>query len=134
MHSSVLYFTFSFLLLSNAAPSNFTISNTELIPCPYKVSATAAPDLSYIDIIYSTKGINPNSLASYGPGVSTARGRTKCYVNVDIDYPFTATRVRVAAIDVEGVSKLDRGITANVETSVMWGYAWSIVRSPCAWF
>lgn len=128
MYTSTVYFTLSSLpLVLLAAPSNFTISNTELIPCPYNISATAAQNLSYVDIVYSTKGIKPNNLASYGPGISPSNGRTNCYVNVDISYPYTATRARATSIDVEGALKLDGGMIAKVETRVLWGYAYSIV-------
>jgi hypothetical protein len=102
-----------------------TIRDVSITPCPFKVEVTAAANLSYIDIMYSTKGTIPNSLASYG--ASKSSNQRRCYVSATISHPNLFARARPLRMEMSGSVKLDAGLTAKVETGLVWAAMNSMV-------
>lgn len=104
---------------------NITISGVSIVPCPFKIDVSAASNLSYIDIVYSTKGTTPNSLASYGDSKSSNKRR--CFTNAVIRHPELFARARPLRMELSGSVKLDAGLTAKIETGLVWASMYSMV-------
>jgi len=133
MYLSVIRLLFVATLVSSLAlPGNLTVEEVSHPQCPFNAEASIAEDGSYLDIVYSTKGTTPNSLAAFGSGVSATNSKRKCYVAVSIRHNDQDTaRLRTAGVEVTGNVKLDEGLVAKIETSLVMGAsALSLVRHP----
>lgn len=124
-HLARLLATLPLALLVHAQNYNITISEVEIFPCPFKIQVSAASNLSYIDIVYSTKGTTPNSLASYGDSKSSNKRR--CYTNTLIRHPELFARARPLRMEMSGSVKLEAGLTAKIETGLVWSTMQSMV-------
>ena len=133
MHLAVIRLLFIATLVSSLAlPGNPTVEEVSHPQCPFNAEASIAEDGSYLDIVYSTKGTTPNSLAAFGSRVSATNSKRKCYVAVSIRHNDQDTaRLRTAGVEVTGNVKLDEGLVAKIETSLVMGAsALSLVRHP----
>lgn len=127
-----LFFLAAFVASSFAAPGNLTVENVSHPQCPFNAEASIAEDGSYLDIVYSTKGTTPNGLVAYGSGVKTLDNQRKCYVVVNVKHnDLDVARLTTTGAEVTGSVRLDEGLVATVETSVvMKGSTYSLVSHP----
>lgn len=116
-------------LASFVSAQNVTVLDPKITPCPFNLqvspSANFGTNGSYIDITYSTKGTTPNSLVSYGPASTTKQRR--CYALAYIHHPNVFARARPLWMEMSGSVKLDAGLTAKVETGLVWGAMMAMV-------
>jgi hypothetical protein len=115
------------LTIASAQYENIEISDVSIVPCPFNIRVDTAPDLSYIDIVYSTKGTTPNSLASYGPKSKPSDNKRRCFTSTTISHPNLTARARPLHMELTGSATLDDGLTAKVETGLTWGYMGAMV-------
>ena len=109
---------------------NHTLRSLAVNPCTFKLEVKPADDFSYIDLIYSTKGATPNSLLSYG--LTQSNNQRRCYSLTIISHPNRSARARPLKMELSGSVKLDAGLTAKVETSLVWGAMAAMVRFACS--
>jgi hypothetical protein len=117
---------------SFAVPETLAVEDITHPQCPFNVVASIAEDGSYLDIVYSTKGTTPNSLAAHGPGVKTLDSQRKCYVVITISHnDLDVARMTATGAQITGKVRLDEGLVAQVETSLVLNRgAYSLVHHP----
>jgi hypothetical protein len=72
-----LVFVATLVVSSLAVPGNLTVGDVSHPQCPFNAEASIVEDGSYLDIVYSTKGTTPNSLAAFGSGVNALSSKKK---------------------------------------------------------
>lgn len=127
-----LLFVATLVVSSLAVPGNLTIGDLSHPQCPFNAEASIAEDGSYLDIVYSTKGTTPNSLAAYGSGTKASNSKRKCYVVVSVQHNSQdIARMKMTGLEVTGNTRLDEGLVAKIETSfVLTSSSNSLVRHP----
>lgn len=121
LFTALCTFGFSAIVLAE----DYTIKSLAVTPCTFKLQVTPADDFSYIDIVYSTKGVTPNNLLSHGSGHS--KNERRCYSSAIISHPNRSARARPLRMELSGTIELDAGLAAKVETGLVWGYAMAMV-------
>ncbi|KAF2112674.1 hypothetical protein BDV96DRAFT_664322 [Lophiotrema nucula] len=96
--------------------TDVTVLEAVGFPCGFNVHVDIGPNMSYIDIVYSTKGTTPNNLVSY----NSSQSQRRCYSSSVISHPTFFARARPLRMEISGSLKLDVGLTASVETSLVW--------------
>lgn len=131
MLSSFLLSASVLSLLCFGSAEEYTVQSISVFPasqgCTFKVDITPADDFSYFDITYSTKGATPNNLVSHEPGSYTSQRR--CYTSTAIYHPNRFARARPLGMDMLGSAKLGTGLTATIETNLVWGHMQAMVDS-----
>ncbi|KAF2469272.1 uncharacterized protein BDR25DRAFT_315310 [Lindgomyces ingoldianus] len=123
-HLPLFIFTFLLTLL----PTRITATRSDIQihgiivrnkqQCPFNVTGTISPDVSYLELSYDTSSV---ALASFGSGIPSSENTRKCYVSVS--YTFLNDAVSQSTItnaEVRGNVMLDGGVEARVDMSTVW--------------